>query len=411
MLDTPSSLTGKLTKRKYLFGISPYGMAMAVYFLLLFFDFVQIVPGVSPARLGGIALLVFFFYNWKSLKIRIDVTTGLIFAQMLLSFICLLCMSNPATGLNACFSLCLNCIICILGRSLPYSMEDYRICRASLVVGGLFMAAMVFVSPGAVGREWATDRIVVNVGGSQQDPNEFCGYLIVAAAFFSGASFRRSHYLLLVPACLIIYAALLTGSRGGLLALVAAVICAAVRGLSRSKHRMLALMIGAVVLITLLFNYDLVLRALPPSVAERFFSVSLSNGTASYRINAWINVLQAFAQSHLTQVLFGHGFGMTTLVTFNGLVAHNAFVEMIYTCGILGCCCYVGIWLLCINDCLKSSGYVELASLVGFAVLLSTLSDFSMKVCWGLFLLTFIRMMTVRTPSKFLPTGLSSNGD
>ena len=93
------------------------------------------------------------------------------------------------------------------------------------------MVAMMFISPGAVGTEWVSERAVVNIGGSQQDPNEFCGYLILALTFFVVSAFLSSHYILIVPACIILYAALLTGSRGGLISLVGGAICALVFGL------------------------------------------------------------------------------------------------------------------------------------------------------------------------------------
>ena len=412
MFSTQNRLCERPGGRKSLFSDStPYGIAITAYLLLLFFDFVQVVPGVSPARLGGFALLVFFFFNWKEIRLKLDVMTGLLFGLILISFVCLLSMPDPVAGINPCLSLCLNCGICILGRSLPYSSGDYRMCLSSLVVGGLIMVAMMFISPGAVGTEWVSERAVVNIGGSQQDPNEFCGYLILALTFFVVSAFLSSHFILIVPACIILYAALLTGSRGGLISLVGGAICALVFGLSKSKHRLTALIAGAFVLVVLIMNFDAIMKALPQSVSQRFYTASFSSGTASFRINAWIDVLQAFLQSSILQQIIGHGFGMTMLVTFNGLVAHNAFVEMIYACGILGLCCYVGIWITSIMSCVKSSGYVELASLVAFAALLCTLSDFSMKVCWGLFLLTSIRAIAVEASHEYSPAEKTSSGE
>lgn len=372
-------------------GSTSAGVAVAIYILSLFFDFVQVVPGVSPARLSGILLIVLFLLGWRWLAFKLDLLTGMLFGLMTLAWLCLLSLPNPAAGLNECLSLCINCVIFLLVRGRRYTQEDYRLWLGALVLGGVAMATMMIVSPGAVGTEWVSERTVANIGGSQQDANEFCGYLIVAAAFFACHAFKATKYLLLVPVMLLIYVALCTGSRGGLLAVAAGVFVAVVLGWRRSGHRMTACVMAAAVLTVAALSFDAVLSLLPSSVADRFLVASLMEGSGDYRLHAWSDVLGAFTNSSLLEQLYGHGFSSTTSVTFNGLVAHNSYIEILYSCGFLGLLCYGGIWAVCLRDAVKGRGMVEVASLVAFAILLCTLSAFSMKVCWGVFMLSWLR--------------------
>lgn len=175
------------------------------------------------------------------------------------------------------------------------------------------------------------------------------------------------------------------------MSVVAGIIVAVVLGWRRSGHRMTASAIVVVVFVLAVLNFESMLSLLPSSVADRFFASSLMNGSGDYRLHAWSDVLGAFANSSLLEQLFGHGFSSTTSVTFNGLVAHNSYIEILYSCGFLGLLCYMGIWAVCLRDAARGRGAVEVASLVAFAILLCTLSAFSMKVCWGAFMLSWLR--------------------
>lgn len=90
-----------------------------------------------------------------------------------------------------------------------------KLCEFAMVAVGLVMCVLLFVSPGAVGTDWVSDRVVVNIAGSQQDPNEFCGYMLFAVSLLTYTAVKRQHWWNLALVAVIFYCVLLTGSRGG----------------------------------------------------------------------------------------------------------------------------------------------------------------------------------------------------
>lgn len=366
--------------------ITFFGVLVALYFFSTFFDFVQLGAGVSPARLTGLAIIVLSLCDGKNLLIRIDTTTALAISLITIGTISFLFLKAPLIGFSGYSSLFINLAVFISARGHVYKTKDVGLWTAALVMGGVVMCALMFLSPGAVGREVVSERTVVNIAGSQQDPNEFCGYLLFTITFFTYRSLLKNKYIYLIPVILCIYVAMLTGSRGGLLAVFVALAASTGSALKNAKHRGLTMAIAIMLTLVLLANMDMLLSMLPTSVSDRFTGASLTSGTASFRTRAWVDVLTSFANSPIILQLFGHGFGSTAFVTFNGLVAHNSIIEVLYSVGLLGLICYVGLAFI---SCVRARRLVPpgIAAVVSFGVLLMTLSSLSFKVFWAILLL------------------------
>lgn len=368
------------------------GTCFALYLFSTVFDFLAIVPGVSLARLTGVVLVAIALGNARHMILPKSSGVAFLFGLLFFALVVFLLMDHPEAGLNQFFSVALNALIALIASLFLITEKDYRLCGLSLCVAGALMCVLLFLSPGAVGTEWVSDRVVVNIAGSQQDPNELCGYFLFVVSALTYCAITKSRWWYLVFVAVFLYSILLTGSRGGLIANIAAVLVAFAFGFRATNRKMRWVVLLAIVSLVLVASFDSILASLPPSIASRFLEASFSGGTASFRTQAWGDVLGSFFDSSLLNQFFGHGYGSTTEVTFNGLVAHNSYIEVLYTLGLAGLVCYVGVIALAVKRAFLLKRPVVLICIVGFLALLMTLSAYSFKPFWAVLTLGFMRI-------------------
>lgn len=371
-------------------GTTRAGRAFSLYAFLAAFDFVALVSGVSIGRIAAVFLLLVLSLDFASIELQKRSYVGLALGFFFSCLIVLLLMLNPVTGLSGLFGYALNVCIFVLMCGSSLTDQDYRLCERAFILSTLVLCILMQTNAGAVGTEWVTDRTVVNIAGSQQDPNQFCGYFLFAIAYCTYFSVRKGRLILLAVVAACFYTVMLTGSRGGLAAAGTACLVSLCFGLRESKHKIMYVIFALSLFLLVLINFDNILSYLPPSVASRFERVSLSAGSASTRIRAWEDVLQAYASSDVLHQLLGHGYNSTTEVTFNGLVAHNTYIEMLYSFGVVGFLFYLMLQLVCCAHAWRSGKYPLLSAMLAFDVLLSSITDSSSRTMWILMILAVV---------------------
>ncbi len=175
--------------------------------------------------------------------------------------------------------------------------------------------------------QWPVENGRITWIGIFDDPNDLAlAFVIVVPvllAYLAGPSFIGFKWLPIALIGLLVYGIYLTNSRGGMLALMAAVGYFFVR---RSKHRVMgSLMGGAVALLFLLFG---------PS---RLGMVSVEEDSAAGRLDAWYYGFQLLKH----RPIFGVGQNMFT--DDYPLTAHNSFVLAFAELGLVGFFCWVGL--------------------------------------------------------------------
>lgn len=383
------------------------GVMMAIYLFSCSFDFLEIVSGVSLSRLVGMAAIVVALLNIKRLAIPIDVATGALYGLTFVGLLASQFVVQSPGNVTTFSSIVFVVVIAFVFRGFSYTDDDLSLCYGALVASGLVLCVLMFTSSSSIS-SGASDRVVVTLGGSQQDANEFCGYFIFAAAFFAFLVFQKGNLICLGVLGIVLYVVLLTGSRGGLLAVAAAVAATAVFCLRKSRHRTLySVMVIAVIALSIAC-FDQMLSLLPDSVSSRYTEDALSSETGTARTRAWADVVSAFFESNPVNQLVGHGFGATKDVTFNGLVAHNSYLELLYNCGILGLLSYLAIILHTFVRSMRNGNYVIAAAILGYAVLLASLSAFASKPFWGIIVLALV--VDAKATCKEAPSCCSPGG-
>ena len=371
-------------------GFSQGGVVFAIYFFLLSFDFVAIAPGISVGRIAAfltIALCLLSVSQWRLYPSYANGCT----ATFTFACICsLLFIPVGFNEYNVYFTVFLNLILVGIAGAVVYTAKDVLLWKRCLIAAALILGILAIVSPGQVGQEWVSGRVVPNILGSQQDPNEFCGYYLLPVAFATYYGIQKRYPMLIAILVFFIYTVFMTGSRGGLLAVAFAFLVALVAAVRNDKHRIGICAAATIVLLIIALNFDFILRLFPDAISSRFLFTGAGTGTAESRISIWNQVISAFLDSNLLQQLFGHGFGTTPLANAAHLVAHNVYIELLYDVGILGLVSFLGMLVFACVNALRKGDYVLLAAILGEAVLIASLSSFWSKTLWGLLILAYI---------------------
>lgn len=379
--DLTKSFSGSVVR-----GFSKYGIVFSLFFLLLAFDFVAITSGVSVGRIAALVTIALSFFGVSQWKIRLDFVGGLI---AVFTFSCLCSLFSMPPNMGSYFTIFFNIVLLTISCSLSFMSQDITLWKTCMITAAFVLGIMAIISPGQVGTEWVSGRIVPNIMGSQQDPNEFCGYYLLPVAFMTFHGIQKRSPIFAVFLVFFFYTVLMTGSRGGLIAIGVSFIVSLYAAVRNDKHRLLICLVAVFFLLMLAFNFESILRLFPDAISSRFLGSGASTGTAESRMSAWRQIVQAFDKSNILQQLFGHGFGATTLANTAHLVAHNVYVELLYDVGILGLSSFVGMILAACFWALKKGDFVILASILGEAVLFLSLSAFWSKTLWGLLILAY----------------------
>lgn len=186
---------------------------------------------------------------------------------------------------------------------------------------------------------------LVLTGKIQEDPNYFCMYLSfgVIACIGDITSKIAIRKKIIAAAELLFYfsIALLTGSRGGLIALLLGALLYLI--LSGDKTfdtkkivAICAIMIALYVGMTFLSD----------SMVDRFSVASVLESKGTHRFEIWEEAFDLFGRSNVLRKLFGYGIqGVTTAFanfgySFAGYVMHNMFVETLLELGVFGLVSY-----------------------------------------------------------------------
>ncbi len=258
-----------------------------------------------------------------------------------------------------------------------YNKAESELLIFSWVIVGLMTTAIMLM--GSVSLEEGSGRVTMGFGGGNEDPNQLCGYFILPVLFCMEKillknRFRVFYMLLLVAMVFVVFR---TGSRGGLIAVLAAVLVYAFLALKTTAMNKLKVLLGLIIL-SLVFVCFFVPR-LPEDVKERLSISSLEEDQGSGRLQLWAITIDAIKQSE-KGMIFGYGLGSTAVFFANAFsghgVAHNHWLQLWCDQGFIGMMLFSSMFALGIKDKFKKSPVISV-SLFGMLVLSMTLTMYA----------------------------------
>ena len=179
-----------------------------------------------------------------------------------------------------------------------------------------------------------------------EDPNYICAYFAFGAVFALNKIMSDRRLLLklfgVFELCLYVYVVFLTGSRGGLLAILSAIGIYIVTYSKSGKKYTIAKIICVIFVFAAI---NIILDNLPQELKTRFSFDSVSDSGGSGRMELWGNAIDMFKNANVFTKLFGFGTGtaryeMSYLGYSKVNVVHNIFLETLVELGIIGVIIY-----------------------------------------------------------------------
>lgn len=260
--------------------------------------------------------------------------------------------------------------------------EDVRTIEFAWILVSVICLLLFF---GGAGQQIEDGRISIVLSYGGADPNEFCAYFYIPLAIAVSRLFRNR--LKLVNLVYIIYIMTMfycifsTGSRGGLMAAMAAVIVSWVfsTSISIKKVALMCILLGASYIVFIHYF----IPNLPQPLLERLSPSAILEDKGSNRAYIWE---AAFSNifSGTARLIYGYGpYG----ITFMRHTMHNQFVQVLLDGGLIGLLLYLN---LCFELARKAfrNGAVFLGGIAGAFAALMTLTAYAyFKPIWVIFLM------------------------
>lgn len=190
-----------------------------------------------------------------------------------------------------------------------------------------------------------SSRTTLVILGNETDNNEFAGTFIVPASLMlykllQGQEAKKT-LLYICSMILILYITLMTGSRGGLIALSVALVVTLFTAIRLTI--MQRILVAIMVILLAVIAWKVVLPYIPEDILLRFSAEELGSGSEG-RTSKWFAAFDVMKEANVFRLLFGHGsFGLVVLNYTSTM--HNQFVQVLVDYGFIGFAAYM--YLLC----------------------------------------------------------------
>lgn len=366
--------------------IRPVVYGIGLYFLVAGTDSFQIGTIGSFLKIVALLPLALSLLDLKRFRIRFSTTLMAQFLFWILAIVSLLYSINPDKTFSSVKALSLNlALVFFLGVVEKYNQRELKFMNTALIAGGwlTILLMSIFSDTSADG------RLTLLLGGENQDQNYINGYFIYAFSWHCSKFLLDKKKLHSIPTIFILSIVLLTGSRGALLAFMLAFFVIICVFFANSKYRVRNIVLVALLMVLLLVAFDLILAQMPESVARRFSWDYIAEKGSVGRTRVWEFLLEHFSQDSIPRILFGHGYGTTSLVnTLNGRVAHNLYIDNLITLGVIGVFLQISIQASVVYILIMKRQYPLLGAYLGMLGMCLSLSLTAYKPIWNIMLLT-----------------------
>lgn len=328
-----------LKKLKSYFGkISPDCMAVCLYLLFLPGTIVE-TPFGSLLKVVTIPVILILFYKLlfgKNKPIRFNGIQAVYLIYTVYTVWELLLL-NTETSKTMTKDMLLTCAAILLMSMRVYNKTERDFMEKTWIAVGIISLYFGLFSTQEV---FGEGRVTVYVLGFYEDPNQFCGYFIMPVMIYIKRILNKSKLTPLYIALLLLtlYAVLQTGSRGGLIGIVAGIAVFVILGIKSMKGR-IAVIAGGI--LCAVFVMQVVFPLLPQEVQDRYSVESVSEDKGSGRFEIWKYLIEYTAEKP-ERIIHGSGLYSTGDTLANsglGLSArwaHNQFIQVFADQGVIG---------------------------------------------------------------------------
>ena len=353
----------------------------SLYFLMLPLTISVNSAGASFLKLATIPTSVFFlislFFYKKELQINIvHIVLGIYTVTTILTM-----FINPTSDsfeyvkgyfLNTALFICLSVV--------EYNERELKILEYVQVLLLIIITVITLCNGGSI-----HNRTTLEIFGQESDPNYYVGFFIFPLTVTMKKIYNSKYRIFyIIAALLAIYAVFLSGSRGGLLAILVTIIAFAI---IYPKKTMNKFMILICMLLSVLLLWYVIKPFLSDTVIDRMSIEAVVETGGTHRTEIWVSMLDKIKNSSW-EFIFGRGVGALHPMMVAGkvqlVVAHNHLIQVLHDQGIVGVIAFVLLVVCCILRCIKKRQCVAIALLGMLALSMSLSFNPSIKSFWNL---------------------------
>lgn len=276
------------------------------------------------------------------------------------------------------------------GAAFSYTEEDVQKIKQALVWSSRLTAAVMLIFA-----EYIDGRFQLT-GTIDEDPNYLCAYLAFGVVYAIGVLTEKTtikkKLISVLELIIYFYLTLVSGSRGGLLAIAAGagaflVVC---------RHGNAKNILKKVVLVSLAFGVMILLiDLLPENLRERFTVENVAESGGSGRVDLWKQAVDLFKNSSVFRQFFGYGtatirwcFRVYGYHIVN--VVHNMFLETLVELGIIGLIIYSAAIFAFIKAAYKFADKYAFSVMLSMLVMSLSTSIYTFKPYFNIMLFIII---------------------
>jgi len=365
--------------------IRPVTYGLTFYLLLGALDALSITAVGSFLKIAAFIPLVALFLDIKELRLRVHLLLGLQLSFWMLALLSLFYSISVDRTLSSDISLSLNLfLVFTLGLFVPYNARELEVLEKALLYGCWLQIVftLIFSDISAYG------RLTLRFGQSVQDQNNNNIFFLYAFSYHCYHFLSKKERRHAMFALLIFVMVMFSGSRGALVAFALTFLYHICVYFRNSNHALRSILAIILLMIVIGIAFDLILAQMPESVAVRFSWEYLEEKGTVGRSAVWAYLWNVYSNSSILRMLFGHGYGTTTIVNqMNHRVAHNLYLDNLITLGLFGMILQIlsqsaVAWIFC-----KRKKYALLGAYIGMIGMCMSLSLTACKPLWNMMLI------------------------
>lgn len=360
---------------------------LALYLFFAPLDFLPIINEVSISKVLIFLPLVGCFLYLKHMRIRLDRFFFVPILFMIMVTITMFYSYDLTITTQRVISIALNIVVILILSMFHYSDNEIKILIKGMVFSGwLTVLLMSFYS----GSSLLEGRLTVVINGVFQDPNYLTGFLIFSIIYYFNNFMHERKIIPFIKVCIFLIFVILTGSRGGLIAILSAILFYILIWMKANNFKMITMIkVFSLILVTIFF-LNTIINFMPTSISQRYALSYTLHDRGSGREDIWQSIIENYENSPEFNKLFGWGAGTIRFFTYNGNVGHNIWLESLIEIGIIGTFILFIFYLIYIKCAYKMREFLPAASFMGYLVMSMSMSLYSYKPIWNIILLIII---------------------
>lgn len=357
------------------------------FLLLIPADTFEILPGISILRILALLMIFSCFLYARDSKIKLNWIIILLLGYIFFSVFQIFYTDYISNTISKVATITMYTVLLISINLTNFNDKEKEFLHKCFFYSTWMAVILILLF-----RAEFEGRLTISILGNKvEDPNQFCGYFIPGIVYYFYLFLNNKNQKIknILILSLFLYLVFLTGSRGGLLAILGGMFAVFILYLKQNKNNKFWNKLIKVTLISILIYLIVIfiLNKINPELAARFSIENVLSSGGTGRTEIWEYYINLYGQSNLWYKLFGYGLGSLSSIY---RVAHNTWIESLLESGIIGSILLISIMLHSLKIVSKNNNIQLMSSFFALIILTLSLSLLSYKLLWGYLIIAII---------------------